>query len=1280
MKTGFKRIVMVWLSLCLTLTLLQIGPIVSAASGSANSSIPNGVYEVDFNIMEDGKTSVSTANTYMKIPGTKGKLTVNNGVIWFEHEIETENLGKFKYLAYRPDGVPKGVIVNSVVQDKTGYIDAAMTDGAASQRKVLKYGISDIAKPQDIMMHIDITQISYNHWYHAQIKIDTSQFNLPGGGTEGPGEGGPGTGPVTLEQLNGLIASAKTVYAASVEGTGFGQFPAGSKQQLDTAIFNAEVRLSLAAPGDTAAYGSIHQELNQQLTAFKARQIVANKTALQALVPTMKAFVNAATVRGQANGSPGSVTAAVVAGEYEHTYINTLKEKLLIADVQLTDPSVTQTAADNMVTNLRDYYETSLQNRYVANEPLQIYVLDTAGDTAVESPFASEIDRTATTLTHTKDYSTFGEMRANLKLNVTPDENKVYWFGAWGDGTYISPDMYEQYNMLSAVTVTPNRAVSADVYQGVIKASDPNKDTQWTGLGHITFKLGGTKRSLYVSFNRLIHEKLQQLVQLAERNHQSAPKLESADQAAYDNAKANLSAAIQTADPVSKNLNATRQAILNAEAGLKTALDAFKAVAQFEYDVYFSTLHANQAAFSVADSYLFKPAKVSPLADGTKAVTFTVTDSSSIKSLQAERGGVYHEAETVSENAAANSRVVKIIVSDLASLIPAKVKVSTPRQGGVYEQTYDIRFNFNGVDNRALQAAIGGASAKLRTAVTGTGLGQYSDSAKAALSAAIVEAGKPAANGPNSEAQTAAALTALQTAVRTFEASAVTANQLPDGEYTIGFSLLKSDRDEASFVNGFVHSPARLTISGGTKKIAFTLKQSAEIPSFKVNGQNVVVQSTNVSENTRVVYFSISDLTVNPTGWAKFNWAAQNNYNEYDLRFKLDLPSIAPYVAPNPGGPGTGPNPNPGALQDGYYFISYRILKNGTDSTSIANEYVFSPALLKVEGASKTISFTVKRSFEINNITMNGSSGSIVSQNPAKNTRVVSYSIPNLTDKHSGTVRVDWAEVNYHHSYDIQFQFYENSIAPAGANPSVPGSESDGNVSGPGLENPGQQPGKEGEGEEEEGSGEENGTGNEVSFNDTKGHWAFPSISKAVELGIVNGFADGSFRPEQKVTRGEFASLISRALKLDGETGEISFQDSDQIPDWASKHAALAAKAGLIGGYEDGSFKAGKQMTRAELAVIIARASGIKLDDQTKLDFTDGSDIPVWARKEIAAAAAAGLVEGNASNQFEPHAIATRAQALTLIIRLLEWKEKAQLEKEAASAEGNKAEQAKKVE
>ena len=107
------------------------------------------------------------------------------------------------------------------------------------------------------------------------------------------------------------------------------------------------------------------------------------------------------------------------------------------------------------------------------------------------------------------------------------------------------------------------------------------------------------------------------------------------------------------------------------------------------------------------------------------------------------------------------------------------------------------------------------------------------------------------------------------------------------------------------------------------------------------------------------------------------------------------------------------------------------------------------------------------------------------------------------------------------------------------------------------------------------------------TFSDVaKSHWAANNIGYMQQFGIITGYADGSFRPDASVTRAEFAAIASRFEKL--TEGNKSFSD---VPSshWAAKYINFAATRGWVNGYADGTFQPNNSITRAEVAAVTCR-------------------------------------------------------------------------------------------
>ena len=179
----------------------------------------------------------------------------------------------------------------------------------------------------------------------------------------------------------------------------------------------------------------------------------------------------------------------------------------------------------------------------------------------------------------------------------------------------------------------------------------------------------------------------------------------------------------------------------------------------------------------------------------------------------------------------------------------------------------------------------------------------------------------------------------------------------------------------------------------------------------------------------------------------------------------------------------------------------------------------------------------------------------------------------------------------------------------------------------------------------------------EESLADIAGHWAAREIREAVAAGIVHGYPDGNFLPDKTVSRAEIAVLLHRLLEwpVAASASESAFADQADVPAWAEAAVASAVKAGVIGGYPDQSFKPAARVNRAEAALMLVRAAGIPASEAAGTTFADDAAIGGWAKGSIAAAHAAGLIQGQDGNRFNPDADLTRAEAVVMLLRLQDY-------------------------
>ncbi|MGI2297024.1 S-layer homology domain-containing protein [Paenibacillus sp. GXUN7292] len=172
-------------------------------------------------------------------------------------------------------------------------------------------------------------------------------------------------------------------------------------------------------------------------------------------------------------------------------------------------------------------------------------------------------------------------------------------------------------------------------------------------------------------------------------------------------------------------------------------------------------------------------------------------------------------------------------------------------------------------------------------------------------------------------------------------------------------------------------------------------------------------------------------------------------------------------------------------------------------------------------------------------------------------------------------------------------------------------------------------------------------------LSDIKGHWAEAAIRQAVHAGIVKGYPDNSFKPNSSTTRAEFIVMLMNQLKHFNQEGKLAFTDKQKIGDWAIPAIARAVDAGIINGYADGSFRPNEAITRAEMAAILSRALQLTEAETSATGFADDNAIPSWAKSAVQAVQQLGLIEGRDGNRFAPNDRLTRAESVVVLLRLL---------------------------
>lgn len=171
---------------------------------------------------------------------------------------------------------------------------------------------------------------------------------------------------------------------------------------------------------------------------------------------------------------------------------------------------------------------------------------------------------------------------------------------------------------------------------------------------------------------------------------------------------------------------------------------------------------------------------------------------------------------------------------------------------------------------------------------------------------------------------------------------------------------------------------------------------------------------------------------------------------------------------------------------------------------------------------------------------------------------------------------------------------------------------------------------------------------------DIQGHWAEANISSLYEKGIVNGYGDGRFGPDNKLTRAQIVKIAVLAFELPSQGSAETFSDVKNS-DWFADYVASAADLEIVNGYPDGSFKPDSEVSRAEALKILLEASGLSDFSPLTTNFTDVNSIKDWFAPYSAYAKSIGLVNGYSDGSFRGNNPITRAEVCKLLVYLLNY-------------------------
>lgn len=172
-----------------------------------------------------------------------------------------------------------------------------------------------------------------------------------------------------------------------------------------------------------------------------------------------------------------------------------------------------------------------------------------------------------------------------------------------------------------------------------------------------------------------------------------------------------------------------------------------------------------------------------------------------------------------------------------------------------------------------------------------------------------------------------------------------------------------------------------------------------------------------------------------------------------------------------------------------------------------------------------------------------------------------------------------------------------------------------------------------------------------AAFTDTAGHWAEGAIDRWSGLGVLNGYSDGTFKPENPIKRGEFFKIIDSVMGYKA-IAENRFADLKES-DWYYEIVLRLAAAGVVtGDAGTGTVRGEANIKREEAFAVLARVFNVEPDANGVYRFLDADKVSAWARAEVGGMAAAGYVQGF-NGYLNPQDPIKRAEVVTVIDNLI---------------------------
>lgn len=173
---------------------------------------------------------------------------------------------------------------------------------------------------------------------------------------------------------------------------------------------------------------------------------------------------------------------------------------------------------------------------------------------------------------------------------------------------------------------------------------------------------------------------------------------------------------------------------------------------------------------------------------------------------------------------------------------------------------------------------------------------------------------------------------------------------------------------------------------------------------------------------------------------------------------------------------------------------------------------------------------------------------------------------------------------------------------------------------------------------------------NQTILNDIKGHWAESNITNFISNGYINGYTDGTFKPNNSITRAEFIKIFNKYFGLTKTSGKVF---NDTKTHWAKTEIDIAVTNGVANGISTNEFNPDAPITREQAATMISNYKNLADSNHEEIyNFQDKNQISSWAKDAVEGVVERGYMNGYSDKTFKPKSNITRAEAVVTLSRV----------------------------